>query len=102
MNKINGTLTFVDKNGDDKSLVRAIQDATEVKIGSAPFNDITIQAENVEDLHCKIYFNGINRVWKKNLSIIFALSPDSQFSIMAPYSRHSFENCNFNSFFPPI
>lgn len=60
---INGTLTFVDKNGDDKSIVRVIQNSTEVKIGNHILNDIMIKSEDIEELHCKISFNEkINRV----------------------------------------
>ena len=62
MAKISGTLTFVDKNGEDKSLVRVIDNLTEVNIGSHLSNDILIKADDVEEYHCRIYCNEIQKV----------------------------------------
>ncbi|XP_070491242.1 fap1 adhesin-like [Chironomus tepperi] len=68
MARINGTLTFVDKNGEDKSIVRVIEDLTEVKFGNHLSNDILIKSEDVEELHCKIFLNEIHRIIIKNYS----------------------------------
>ncbi|CAG9809355.1 unnamed protein product [Chironomus riparius] len=68
MIKINGTLTFVDKNGEDKSLVRVIDNLTEINIGSRPTNDILIKSDDVEESHCKIYYNEIQKLIIKNYS----------------------------------
>lgn len=62
MTRLNGTLTFVDKNGEDKSIVRVIEDLQEIKFGNHLSNDILIKSEDVEELHCKIIFNEIYRV----------------------------------------
>lgn len=62
MARLNGTLTFVDKNGEDKSIVRVIEDLPEIKFGNHLSNDILIKSEDVEELHCKIIFNEIYRV----------------------------------------
>jgi len=60
---LNGTLTFVDKNGDDKSIVRVIENLPEVKIGNHSLNHIMIKSKDIEELHCRIFFNEkINRV----------------------------------------
>jgi hypothetical protein len=102
---VNGTLTFVDKNGDDKFLIKVIENSTEVKIGSHPSNDIMIKSEDVEELHCKIFCNEINRVCRNFHEHNFCSFSRFSifFSIMAgSYNRQSFPNFDFNSFFNSI
>lgn len=61
MEKLQGTITFLSKDGTEKNLAFVSKDKTEINIGSSPNFDVFIKSEDA-DLHCKIYIDSSQKV----------------------------------------